>query len=157
MSAPPASVVVVGGGTMGAGIAHLFAAVGSTVVVLEADQALADAAIGRVGASLAKAEEKGKLASAAATLARISAVTEAADLPEAELYVEAVPEDAALKAAVLRTWRGWPVRAPYWRRTRPRCRSRISLLRWSARSGSVGCTSSTRCPPAPSSNSSAIP
>ncbi len=106
MSAPPASVVVVGGGTMGAGIAHLFAAVGSTVVVLEADQALADAAIGRVGASLAKAEEKGKLASAAATLARISAVTEAADLPEAELYVEAVPEDAALKAAVLRTLAG---------------------------------------------------
>lgn len=97
----PGTVVVVGGGTMGAGVAHAFAAAGSAVVVLEADQSLADAALARISATLTKAEEKGKLASAAQARRRVSAVTDAASLPSAELYVEAVPEDAELKAAVL--------------------------------------------------------
>ncbi len=88
---------------MGAGIAHAFAAVGSSVVVLEADQDRANAASQRIAGTLGKAEEKGKLASAAEALGRVSAVTEAAELPpDAELYVEAVPEDAALKSSVLR-------------------------------------------------------
>ena len=97
----PGSVVVVGGGTMGAGVAHVFAAAGSTVVVLEADQERSDAAITRIAATLAKAEEMGKLSSAAA-LGRVSAVIDAAQLPAAELFIEAVPEEPALKATVLR-------------------------------------------------------
>ena len=98
----PGSVVVVGGGTMGAGVAHVFAAAGSTVVVLEADQERSDAAITRIAATLAKAEEMGKLSSAADALGRVSAVIDAAQLPAAELFIEAVPEEPALKATVLR-------------------------------------------------------
>lgn len=87
---------------MGAGIAHAFAATGSAVVVVEADEARAAAAHRRIERSLAKAEEKGKLTSAADALARVSTVTDVAAAPrDAQLYVEAVPEDAALKATVL--------------------------------------------------------
>jgi len=101
MSAPE-SVVVVGGGIMGAGIAHVFAAAGSAVVVVEADEARAAAALGRIERTLAKAEEKGKLASASQALQRVGVVTDVAAAPaDAPLYVEAVPEDAALKARVL--------------------------------------------------------
>jgi len=87
---------------MGAGVAHVFAAAGSTVVVLEADQERSDAAITRIAATLAKAEEMGKLSSAADALGRVSAVIDAAQLPAAELFIEAVPEEPALKATVLR-------------------------------------------------------
>ncbi len=98
----PGLVVVVGGGTMGAGIAHVFAAAGSSVVVLEADEGRAAAALDRVGASLAKSEQRGRLASAAEATGRVRTVVTAADLPrDADLYVEAVPEDADLKAVVL--------------------------------------------------------
>ena len=98
----PESVVVVGGGIMGAGIAHVFAAAGSAVVVVEADEARAAAALGRIERTLAKAEEKGKLASASQALQRVGVVTDVAAAPaDAPLYVEAVPEDAALKARVL--------------------------------------------------------
>ncbi len=98
----PESVVVVGGGIMGAGIAHVFAAAGSAVVVVEADEARAAAALGRIERTLAKAEEKGKLASASQALQRVGVVTDVAAAPaDAPLYVEAVPEDAALKARVM--------------------------------------------------------
>ncbi|CAN5357971.1 3-hydroxyacyl-CoA dehydrogenase family protein [soil metagenome] len=98
----PRLVVVAGGGTMGAGIAHAFAAAGSSVVVLEADSSRAEAAMERIRATLGKAEERGKLpALAAEVAARVRAST--VDIPgDASLYVEAVPEDAALKKDVLR-------------------------------------------------------
>ncbi len=98
----PESVVVAGGGTMGAGVAHVFAAAGSRVVVLEATADAADAALTRIGATLAKAEERGKLDSAEEARGRVTAVSDAAELPPAQLYVEAVPEDPGLKATVLR-------------------------------------------------------
>lgn len=91
---------MVGGGTMGAGIAQSFAAIGSTVTVIEASQEYADAARNRLNAQLTKAEERGKVASAADVLERIDVRT---GVPpnNAELYVEAVPEDVALKTPVL--------------------------------------------------------
>jgi len=95
-------VVVVGGGTMGAGIAHVFAAVGAQVTVVEADDGRAEAALARIGRTLGIAEDKGKLASAAETLARVGTVVDVTAAPgDADLYVEAVPEDAALKGRVL--------------------------------------------------------
>lgn len=100
MTSPPTLVVVAGGGTMGAGIAHAFAAAGSAVVVLETDSLRASAALARVHETLASAEAKGKLTSAAdaATRVRVSIV----DIPaDAQLYIEAVPEDAGLKRDVL--------------------------------------------------------
>lgn len=96
----PERVVVVGGGTMGAGIAQAFATIGSAVTVVEASQEYAAAARDRLSVSLAKAEERGKVESATAVLERIT--VRADDPPSGgDLYVEAVPEDADTKKIVL--------------------------------------------------------
>ncbi|MGX7825430.1 3-hydroxyacyl-CoA dehydrogenase family protein [Actinokineospora sp. 24-640] len=98
----PDTVAVVGGGTMGAGIAHVFLAAGSRVVLAEADSARAEAGAAAVAASLRKAQDRGKLADAAAALANLTTVDTLAALPaDTGLAVEAVPEDLALKQTVL--------------------------------------------------------
>lgn len=101
-SSLPEVVGVYGGGRMGAGIAHAFLVAGAAVTVVETDEAAADAARDRVTASLQRAEERGKLGGPLADhLERLSVTTAAADLADAGLVVEAVPEDTALKARVL--------------------------------------------------------
>lgn len=103
-SAPPAVVGVIGGGRMGVGIAQSFAAVGSTVVVVEHDDATAAVALDRIANGLRRAAERGGLGEPAARHApgRVTAVSSTAQLPhDADLVVEAVPEDAALKARLL--------------------------------------------------------
>lgn len=87
---------------MGAGIAHVFLAAGSRVVVAEADADRAAAAAGAVAASLDKAQERGKIADAAAALSGLTTVDSLAKLPaDTALAVEAVPENLALKQTVL--------------------------------------------------------
>ena len=101
-SSLPEVVGVYGGGRMGAGIAHAFLVAGTAVTVVENDDAAADAARDRVTASLQRAEERGKLDGPLAEhLERLSVTTDPADLADAGLVVEAVPEDTALKARVL--------------------------------------------------------
>ncbi|MFI6436366.1 3-hydroxyacyl-CoA dehydrogenase family protein [Streptomyces sp. NPDC050759] len=103
-SAPPAVVGVIGGGRMGAGIAQSFAAAGSTVVVVEHDDATAAAALDRIANGLRRAAERGGLGEPAArdVPGPVTAVASTAQLPyDADLIVEAVPEDAALKARLL--------------------------------------------------------
>jgi len=99
------SVVVIGGGTMGAGIAHAFLVAGAEVVLVEADAELAEAAAGRVAGSLRRAAERLKLPDGVAPealLGRLLARVGASSVPEAaELVIEAVPEDAELKRRVL--------------------------------------------------------
>jgi 3-hydroxybutyryl-CoA dehydrogenase len=94
---------VVGGGTMGAGIAHLFLAGGHHVTVAESGPERAAAARIAVEKSLAKAAERGKLEhSVESLLANLAVVERLADLPsDAELVVEAVPEQVELKRLVL--------------------------------------------------------
>ncbi|NGN63650.1 3-hydroxyacyl-CoA dehydrogenase family protein [Streptomyces sp. A7024] len=105
MSTPsaPAIVGVIGGGRMGAGIVQSFAAAGSRVTVVESDKDAAAAAVERVATGLSRARERGNLAEPAEDiLARIDTVDSPQGLPtDADLVVEAVPEDAALKARVL--------------------------------------------------------
>ncbi|WP_018683354.1 3-hydroxyacyl-CoA dehydrogenase family protein [Actinokineospora enzanensis] len=102
MSGVPAAVAVVGGGTMGAGIVHVFLAAGSAVTLAEADADRARVGAANVEASLRKAEERGKLAEPAASLlARLSVVDDLGALPtDTALVVEAVPEKIELKLAV---------------------------------------------------------
>ncbi|RBQ15993.1 3-hydroxybutyryl-CoA dehydrogenase [Spongiactinospora rosea] len=101
MTGVPAEVGVIGGGRMGAGIAQCFAALGSHVVVVE--PVAAEAAAQRIAEGVRTAADKGKLAEGpAAVLARVRVASAMADLPAtADLVVEAVPEQAALKADVL--------------------------------------------------------
>jgi 3-hydroxybutyryl-CoA dehydrogenase len=97
------AVGVIGGGRMGSGIAQVFAAIGSTVTIVERDPAAAAAAKDRVAMGLLRAAERGKLAEApAAVLDRVTLADDVTGLPaDAGLVVEAVPEDAALKVRVL--------------------------------------------------------
>jgi 3-hydroxybutyryl-CoA dehydrogenase len=97
-------VAVLGGGLMGSGIAEVSAAAGLPVVVREVDEPAAEAARSRIESSLARAVAGGKASDAAAheTLERIEFTTHLHDLADADLVVEAVPEDVALKTRVLR-------------------------------------------------------
>ncbi|MFI9010530.1 3-hydroxyacyl-CoA dehydrogenase family protein [Actinosynnema sp. NPDC053489] len=96
--------VVIGGGTMGAGVAHLLLAGGHDVVLVEAGADRVAAARSAVGASLAKAAERGRLDAAPDDLMGRLVVVERLDQRVgrgAELVVEAVPEDLELKRRVL--------------------------------------------------------
>jgi 3-hydroxybutyryl-CoA dehydrogenase len=97
----PASVSVLGGGRMGAGIAQVFAAAGAAVSVVESDNTAAEAARWRIIDSLGKAAERGML-NPAAVLRRVTVVSDVVGLPtDVELVVEAVPEHIDLKIEML--------------------------------------------------------
>ncbi|MET4165495.1 MULTISPECIES: 3-hydroxybutyryl-CoA dehydrogenase [Gordonia] len=93
---------VIGGGTMGAGIAEVCAKAGSDVVIVEVKQEFADAARSRVEKSLAKAVSRNKLAQddADAALGRLRVTTKYADLADRELVIEAAPEIEELKREI---------------------------------------------------------
>jgi 3-hydroxybutyryl-CoA dehydrogenase len=97
-------VAVLGGGLMGSGIAEVSAAAGLSVVVREIHDEALRTARARIEASLARAVKHGKTTQAEAedTLARIDFTTQLEALGDAELIVEAVPEDVDLKTRVLR-------------------------------------------------------
>ena len=98
----PSRVGVLGGGRMGAGIAHAFTVAGAAVVVVERDEEAAAAAHGRVSGALAKSVERGTTAEDLQTLAgRLSVSTDYAAFAGCGLVVEAVPEDLGLKSAAL--------------------------------------------------------
>jgi 3-hydroxybutyryl-CoA dehydrogenase len=98
----PTRVGVFGGGRMGAGIAHTFLAAGCQVVVVESDGETAQAARQRVVSSLGKAADRGLLGEGADVAAtRLTTTGDTAALADVGLVIEAVPEDTALKLAVL--------------------------------------------------------
>ncbi|MDT0378847.1 3-hydroxyacyl-CoA dehydrogenase family protein [Streptomyces sp. DSM 42041] len=93
---------VVGGGRMGAGIAHALLLAGSEVTLLERDKQAADAAAARVERALRASADRGKIDDPAEPLSRLRTVTAHADLAGSGLVVEAVPEDLDLKLTTLR-------------------------------------------------------
>ena len=98
----PRHVGVFGGGRMGSGIAHAFLVVGTTVSVVETDPGAVSAASARIEASVRKADERGLLADGVnSVLARLTCSTDTAVLSDTDLVIEAVPEDATLKASIL--------------------------------------------------------
>ncbi len=102
MTTIPQTVAVIGGGRMGAGIAQVFATLGSTVTIAESHDP--QAAHTRVSDGLSRAHERGKLGGGdpAEILGRVTVVPSVDALAgDLDLVVEAVPEDPALKAAVL--------------------------------------------------------
>ena len=96
-------VGVLGAGTMGNGIAQVFAQHGHAVVLRDLDGAILERAREQIGKSLARLAEKGKIPPEArdAVLARISATTDAGALAECDVIVEAVVESLGVKTAVL--------------------------------------------------------
>jgi 3-hydroxybutyryl-CoA dehydrogenase len=102
MTAVPAQVGVLGGGRMGAGIAHAFCLAGSTVTVVERDAASSEQARERVDASIAASVKRGTTQETAEALtSRMRYSTDYSDFAAAGLVVEAVPESLDLKLAAL--------------------------------------------------------
>lgn len=97
-----ARVGVVGGGTMGAGIAVTVLDAGLEVTMIERDQDALNRGRGNVEKVYDTLIDKGRLTQAdkAATLARFRASTDYQDLAQADLVIEAVFEDMAAKLAV---------------------------------------------------------
>jgi 3-hydroxybutyryl-CoA dehydrogenase len=93
------SVGVVGAGTMGNGIAQVFAQAGFSVTLVDVAQPMLDRARTTIEKSLAKFVEKGKLAAADrdAALARVSTHTALDVLAGVDYIVEAIVENAEAK------------------------------------------------------------
>jgi 3-hydroxybutyryl-CoA dehydrogenase len=93
------TVGVIGLGTMGAGIAEVFARSGLDVVAVEKDAESLERGRGQIEGSTARAVQRGKLTEPeqSALLDRITFGVSVDDLKDVELVVEAVPERLDLK------------------------------------------------------------
>ncbi|WP_455835314.1 3-hydroxyacyl-CoA dehydrogenase family protein [Pseudarthrobacter siccitolerans] len=99
----PARVGVLGGGRMGAGIAHAFLVKGADVLVIERDEQSAEAAQERVESAAAKSIERGAVdANLDELVSRLAVGVDYDDFKDRQLVVEAVPEDWDLKVTALR-------------------------------------------------------
>ncbi len=96
------TVGVVGAGTMGNGIAQVFAQAGFSVRLVDVAQPMLDRARGTIEKSLSKFVEKQKLTAADrdATLSRLATATALDALVSADYIVEAIVEDLAAKRAL---------------------------------------------------------
>ncbi len=95
-------VGVIGGGLMGSGIAEVCAKNGYEVVIHEINADAAEAALGRIEKSLARAVDRGKLDSdeREALLSRIDIATDLERQADRQVVIEAAPENEDLKKGV---------------------------------------------------------
>ena len=98
------TVGVVGAGTMGSGIAHVFARAGFKVVLCDVEMALLERAVERIRAGLGREVAKGKLTEleVESALERIKATVERDALAGVELAIEAASERFEVKAQIFR-------------------------------------------------------
>jgi 3-hydroxybutyryl-CoA dehydrogenase len=105
MGAPDIKTLgVVGAGQMGRGIAQVAAQAGLDVIVLDADIAAAERAVSKLGRTLDRLVEKGKLAATErdATMGRIRPCADYAELAPCDFVIEAAPEREDIKLAIFR-------------------------------------------------------
>jgi len=97
------TVAVLGAGTMGNGIAHVFARAGFNVILRDVDQRYLDRALETIGKNLDREVKKGKLAESEkpGVVAKLKPVTDITAIAAADFAVEAVPEKMEIKRAVL--------------------------------------------------------
>jgi 3-hydroxybutyryl-CoA dehydrogenase len=97
------TVGVLGAGTMGNGIAHVFAKHGFTVILRDVEARFVERGLETIAKNLDREVKKGKVAEAEKSriLGRIHATTEVAALTDADFVIEVVPERLELKLAVL--------------------------------------------------------
>lgn len=99
------TVVVVGAGTMGNGIAHVFAQHGFSVTLTDIKQEFLDRALGVISANLDRQIKKGLPESAKLdTLSRIQTSTDLAGAASrADIVIEAATENQSIKAQIFKT------------------------------------------------------
>ena len=101
------TVVVIGAGTMGAGIAEVAAASGHRVVLRDANTAALDRGLAQIRKSLDKRVERGRLAAAERDAIAARLIPAAAEAPldaslDVGLVIEVIVENLDVKVAVLR-------------------------------------------------------
>jgi 3-hydroxyacyl-CoA dehydrogenase len=101
---PIRQVAVIGAGTMGGGIAMSLANIGIASTLIDADPAALDRGLGRVRANYASSVSRGRLEQSAMDerLDAIRGSVNIADVKDADLVIEAVFEDLALKQSIFR-------------------------------------------------------
>jgi len=97
-------VGVIGAGTMGNGIAHVFARCGFEVLLCDVEQRFLDRALETIGKNLEREVAKNKISAddKAATLKRIQTVTDYAKLSGYEFVTEAATEKFEIKTQIFR-------------------------------------------------------
>ena len=97
------AVAVLGAGTMGNGIAHVFARAGYEVILRDVEERFLQRGMETIRKNLDREVKKGKLTDAEklAVLARLKPVTDMGAIAAADFVVEAVPEKIEIKRAVL--------------------------------------------------------
>ncbi len=103
-------VVVVGSGTMGNGIAHVFAQYGYSVSLVDVKQEFLDRALKTISSNLDRQIKKGTLTDTqkAETLARITLTLDGeAACKEGDFVVEAVTENEQIKKELFRNFDRW--------------------------------------------------
>jgi 3-hydroxybutyryl-CoA dehydrogenase len=98
------TVAVVGAGTMGSGIAHVFARAGFRVLLNDVEQRFLDRALTQIRTNLGREAAKGKLAEAEIepALARITTIIDREALAAADFAVEAASERFEIKSEIFR-------------------------------------------------------
>jgi 3-hydroxybutyryl-CoA dehydrogenase len=98
------TVAVLGAGTMGNGIAHVFARAGYGVILRDIERRFLDRGLETISKNLDREVKKNKIGDAekSAALARIHPVTDLQALAGADFAIEAVPEQLELKLRVLK-------------------------------------------------------
>jgi len=98
------TVAVLGAGTMGNGIAHVFARSGYKVILRDVEARFLDNAIDTIAKNLDREVKKGKIPEGdkSRVLGRIHTTTDMSEIARADFAVEAVPERLDLKLSVLR-------------------------------------------------------
>jgi len=101
----PTTVVVIGAGTMGNGIAHVFAQHGWSVTLIDVSEEALRLGVAAIKANLERQVKKGTIAAEApgAILSRIVSTTALEAASGAELVVEAATERPELKFEIFRT------------------------------------------------------
>jgi 3-hydroxybutyryl-CoA dehydrogenase len=99
------TIAVFGAGTMGSGIAHVFARSGFDVLLYDIEESLLDQSLVRIHTNLGREAIKGKLTheEVEAAMARIRATTERGNLAAANLVVEAANERYEVKSELFRS------------------------------------------------------
>jgi 3-hydroxybutyryl-CoA dehydrogenase len=97
------TIAVLGSGTMGNGIAHVFARAGYKVLLRDVEQRFLDRAVDTISKNLDREIKKGKLPEGekGSVLARIVPVTDMSTIANADFLVEAVPEKLDIKRHAL--------------------------------------------------------
>jgi 3-hydroxybutyryl-CoA dehydrogenase len=97
-------VGVIGAGTMGNGIAHVFARSGFKVVLCDVEQRFLDRGFATIAKNLDREISKNKISAddKVSTLGRITAVLDRAKLADCDLVIEAATEKFEIKAEIFR-------------------------------------------------------